>query len=179
MRIRGLLTLCLSLAAVCAPALAARADDGPDEFAEEVLERLDTALDEDRAEQVLEAVHDVDMVYAQVSDKLRKKLDKSFYEIGELLAEVQVKELHLAKGYSTFESFLDREVDLPRTISQRIIRIAHTFQRETAYDFGLDRLTTALAALDGEVMTAPPSHKSSRGWSSATLPPKPPIRFDD
>lgn len=77
MRIRGLLSLCLSLAAVCAPAFAARVDDGPDEFAEQVLERLDTALDEDRAEQVLEAVHDVDLVYAQVSDKLRKKLDKA------------------------------------------------------------------------------------------------------
>ncbi|HHH27030.1 MAG TPA: hypothetical protein ENK57_01600, partial [Polyangiaceae bacterium] len=71
---------------------------------------------------------------------LRKKLDKSFFEIGELLAEVQEKELHVAKGYSTFEAFLDREVDLPRTTSQRLIRIAHTFQRETAYDFGLDRL---------------------------------------
>ena len=110
---------------------------------------------------------------------LRKKLEKSFFEIGELLAEVQHKELHVAKGYSTFESFLDREVDLPRTTSQRLIRIAHTFQRETAYDFGLDRLTSALAALDGEVLSSPPSHPSSRGWSSTSLPPKPPIRFDD
>jgi len=110
---------------------------------------------------------------------LRKKLEKSFFEIGELLAEVQEKELHVAKGYSTFESFLDREVDLPRTTSQRLIRIAHTFQRETAYDFGLDRLTAALAALDGEVLSSPPSHPSSRGWSSPSLPPKPPIRFDD
>ena len=110
---------------------------------------------------------------------LRKKLEKGFFEIGELLAEVQEKELHVAKGSSTFESFLDREVDLPRTTSQRLIRIAHTFQRETAYDFGLDRLTSALAALDGEVLSSPPSHPSSRGWSSTSLPPKPPIRFDD
>lgn len=110
---------------------------------------------------------------------LRKKLDKSFYEIGLLLAEVQRLELYEAKGYSSFEAFLDREVDLPRGISLRLIRITHTFQRETAYDFGIERLGTALAALDGEITAAAPSHPSSRGWSSAGLPVKPPIRFDD
>jgi hypothetical protein len=110
---------------------------------------------------------------------LRKKLDKNFFEIGELLAEVQRLELHEAKGYSSFESFLDREVDLPRSTSLKLIRISHTFQRETAYDFGLERLATALAALDGEITTAAPSHPSSRGWSSTGLPVKPPIRFDD
>ncbi len=110
---------------------------------------------------------------------LRKRLDKSFFEIGELLDQVQREELHVAKGYSSFEAFLDREIDLPRSVSLRLIRIIHTFTRDTAYDFGLDRLTSALAALDGEVMQAPPSAASSRGWSQAALPPKPPIRFDD
>jgi hypothetical protein len=110
---------------------------------------------------------------------LRKKLDKSFFEMGVLLDEVQRQELYLAKGYSTFESFLDREIDLPRSVSLRLIRITHTFTEESAYDFGLDRLTSALAALDGEVMQATPSHPSSRGWSQPTLPPKPPLRFDD
>jgi hypothetical protein len=60
-----------------------------------------------------------------------------------------------------------------------LVRISHTFQRETAYDFGLERLMTALSALDGELTAAPPSQASSRGFSSTTLPPKPPIRWDD
>lgn len=110
---------------------------------------------------------------------LRKRLDKTFYEIGQVLDEVQVKGLHDAKGYSSFEAFLDREVDLPRTTSLRLIRIVHTFQRDTAYDFGLERLTMAIAALDGELTSAAPSHPSSRGFSSTALPHKPPIRWED
>jgi hypothetical protein len=110
---------------------------------------------------------------------LRKRFEKSFYEIGEILWDVQQKQLHEAKGYSSFESFLDREVDLPRNVSLRLIRITHTFRQDTAYDFGLERLTSALQALDGELVAAPPSHPSSRGFSSTALPPRPPLRFDD
>lgn len=130
------------------------------------------------AEQIKSKVGELHQLSSQIR-QLRKKLDKSFYEIGLLLAEVQRLELHEAKGYSSFESFLDREVDLPRSVSLRLIRISHTFQRETAYDFGLERLGTALAALDGEITQAAPSHPSSRGWSSAGIPVKPPIRFDE
>ena len=130
------------------------------------------------AEEIKKEVGQLMQVTSQVR-QMRKRLDKNFYEIGQLLDAVQQDGLYEAKGYSTFESFLDREIDLPRSVSLRLIRITHTFHRETAYDFGIDRLTSALAALDGEVMQAPPSHPSSRGWSQAALPPKPPIRFDD
>ena len=107
---------------------------------------------------------------------MRRRLDKNFFEIGELLIQVQQEELHEAKGYSTYEAFLDREIDLGRGVSLRLIRIAHTFQRETAYDYGLDRLTAALAALDGEVANAAPSHASRGSFSSPMMPPKPPSR---
>jgi hypothetical protein len=110
---------------------------------------------------------------------LRKRLDKNFFEVGEILIEIQNQELHVAKGYSSFEAFLDREVELPRTMALRLMRFAHTFQRDTAYDFGIDRLTAALQALDGELTNAPPSYPSSRGWSSVGLPPRPPLRFDE
>jgi hypothetical protein len=110
---------------------------------------------------------------------MRKRLDKSFFEIGQVLSDIQRRDLHIAKGYSTFESFLDREIELPRSVSLRLIRIANTFLRDSAYDYGLDRLTAALAALDGELTTAPPSYPSSRGWSSPALPPKPPLRFNE
>ncbi len=130
------------------------------------------------AEQIKVKIADLHLRTSKIR-ALRKKLDKNFYEMGLLLAEVQRLELHEAKGFSSFEAFLDREVDLPRATSLRLIRITHTFQRETAYDFGIDRLATALAALDGEITTAAPSHPSSRGWSSTGMPIKPPIRFED
>ncbi|MEM6791480.1 MAG: hypothetical protein AAF715_28440, partial [Myxococcota bacterium] len=132
----------------------------------------------DEAEEIKSKVAHLHQLTSKVRT-LRKRLDRNFFEIGELLAEVQRNELHVAKGFSTFEAFLDREIELPRTVSLRLIRIIVTFQRETAYDFGLERLTAALAALDGEVPAAAPSAVSSRGWSSTAMPPKPPLRYDD
>jgi hypothetical protein len=130
------------------------------------------------AERIKSKVAELHQAMSKVRS-LRKRFEKTFYEVGEVLAEVQRKQLYEAKGYSSFEAFLDREVELPRGVSLRLVRIIQTFHRDTAYDFGLDRLTTALAALDGELVQAPPSHPSSRGFSSAALPPRPPLRFDD
>ncbi len=118
----------------------------------------------------------------QVLRKLRslsRRLEANFFEIGEMLADIQRRELHVAKGFSTFEAFLDRETDVGRSTGLRLIRIVHTFQRETAYDYGLERLTAALAALDGELTTGSPSQPSSRSFSSTALPTKPPIRYGD
>jgi hypothetical protein len=131
-----------------------------------------------QAEQIKTKVSQLHQLIGQIRN-MRKRLDKTFFEIGEVLAQVQMDELHVAKGYSSFESFLDREIDLPRTLALKLIRISHTFQKDTAYDFGLERLTSALAALDGEISQPAPSHPSSRSFSSAPIPPKPPIRFDD
>lgn len=113
-------------------------------------------------------------------NSLRRRLDKSFYDIGELLAAIQTEQLHEAKGYANFEAFIDREVEIPRITALRLIRIVHTFDREAAMDYPLDRLMSALSALDGELMAVPPSQAtaSSRGFSSTALPPKPPIRWD-
>jgi hypothetical protein len=133
-----------------------------------------------QAEQIKSQISQLHQLTSQVRN-LRKRLDKTFFEIGELLDQVQLADLHVAKGYSSFESFLDREIDLPRTLALKLIRISHTFQKETAYDFGLERLSSALAALDGELpQPAAPSQASSRGFSSPAIPLKPPpIRFDE
>ena len=130
------------------------------------------------AEQIKSKVAELHQAMGKVRS-LRKRFEKTFYEVGEILWEVQRKQLYEAKGYSSFEAFLDREVELPRSVSLRLVRIVQTFQRDTAYDFGLDRLTSAIAALDGELTAAPPSHPSSRGFSATALPPRPPLRFDD
>jgi hypothetical protein len=108
---------------------------------------------------------------------LCRRLDKNFYEVGQLLADIQRDELHIAKGYASFEAFLDRELEIGRAQALRLVRIAHTFLREMAYDYGLDRLTQALAALDGELSAASPSQPSNRSFSSPGLPARPPIRF--
>ena len=64
----------------------------------------------------------------QLTTRIRslcRRFDRKFFEIGELLATIQRQELHHAKGYSSFEAFLDREIDIGRGTALKLIRIAH------------------------------------------------------
>lgn len=106
---------------------------------------------------------------------LRKRLEKGFFEIGQVLAEIQERDLHVAKGYGSFEAFLEREIDLGKQTALKLIKIAHIFQQEAALDYGMDRLFAALAALEGETAIPKPSIPSSPG-SRPMLPLKPPVR---
>ena len=107
---------------------------------------------------------------------LRKRLDKGFFEIGQVLTEIQQQELYLAKGYGSFEAFLERETDLGKQTALKLIRIAHTFQKDAALDYGMDRLFAALAALDGELVNtgAAPKPAPSNPGAKPPLPLKPP-----
>src|SRR5262245_58457175 len=107
---------------------------------------------------------------------LRKRLEKGFYEIGQVLAEIQQQELYLAQGFGSFEAFLEREIDLGKQTSLKLIKIAHIFQQEAALDYGMDRLFAALAALEGESAIPKPSIPSAPG-SRPLLPLKPPMRI--
>jgi hypothetical protein len=131
------------------------------------------------AEQIKNRIAQLHQRASQINS-LRKKLDKSFVEIGDLLTEIQSQGLHEAKGYANFEAFIDREIEIPRITALKLMRIVQTFDREAALDYPLERLMSALSALDGELMAVPPSQAaaSSRGFSSTALPPKPPIRWD-
>ena len=104
---------------------------------------------------------------------LRKRLDKGFFDIGGILTEIQQRELYVAKGYGSFEAFLEREMDLGKQTSLKLIKIAHLVQREAALDYGMDRLFNAIAALEGDVIMAKPSTPSAPG----SLPLKPPMRI--
>ncbi len=131
------------------------------------------------AEQIKSKIGQLHQRCQQVN-QMRKKLDKQFFEIGQLLSAIQQQQLFEAKGYASFEAFLDREIEIPRITALKLIRIVHTFDREAAMDYPLERLMTALSALDGELMAVPPSQAtaSNRSMSSTALPPKPPIRWD-
>jgi hypothetical protein len=105
---------------------------------------------------------------------LRKRLDKGFFEIGEVLLQIQKEELYLAKGYGTFEAFLEREIDLGKLTSLKIMKIPMIFHRDAALDYGMDRLFAAMSALEGELM--PKAAPSTPGSKPLPLPLKPPSR---
>lgn len=107
---------------------------------------------------------------------LRKRLDKGFFDIGQVLTEIQHQELYVAKGYGSFEAFLEREIDLGKMTSLKLMKVAHTFQKDAAIDAGMDRLFAALAALEGDVGVPKPA-PSNPGSKPPPLPMKPPMRF--
>lgn len=105
---------------------------------------------------------------------LRKRLDKGFFEIGQVLAEIQMQGLYQAKGYGSFEAFLEREIDLGKLTCLKLMKIPTIFQREAAYDYGMDRLFAAISALEGELI---PKAIPSAPGSKPALPLKPPSRL--
>ena len=106
---------------------------------------------------------------------LRKRFDKGFYEIGQVLTEIQTQELYLAKGFGSFEAFLEREIEFGKLTSLKLIKIAHVLQKDAALDYGLDRCLAALAALEGE--GALPKAAPSAPGTKPPLPLKPPMRI--
>jgi hypothetical protein len=99
---------------------------------------------------------------------LKRSLNKSFFEIGEILEKIEVERLYEVKGYGSFEAFVDREIDIGKQLSLKIVRIVQTFIREAVVNAGLERATAALDALEddgGEASPAAPPTTSSGGRS--------------
>jgi hypothetical protein len=114
---------------------------------------------------------------------LRKNLNKGFYDIGGILREIQARRLYEAKGYGTFEAFLEREIDLGKTMALRLVRVCTTFLKEAAQEHGLDRIMNALIALETGADSASTNSKSAPSGkipeppqSTSALPMRPPGR---
>jgi len=109
----------------------------------------------------------------------RKNLNKGFFDIGGVLRDIQQRKLYEAKGYGSFEAFLEREIDLGKTTSLKLIKISTIFVKAAALEFGMDKLFQSLQVLD--VITDAPS-KSGPAPSPTqapsprlALPMKPPL----
>lgn len=97
----------------------------------------------------------------------RKNIGKNFFEVGLLLREIQTRKLFGAKGYQSFESFLDREVDIGKAVALRLAKLVHVFQREAAIEYGLDKVMDAMIALEAtteptKTVPGPPAPPASR-----------------
>lgn len=102
---------------------------------------------------------------------LKRSFQKNFYEIGEILTKIQHERLFEVKGYGSFESFAEREIDLGTQACLSAARIFQTLQRDAALAAGVERASAAVAALDGSAeprdsaplkhvgMSAVPLHK--------------------
>ena len=82
---------------------------------------------------------------------LKRSLVKQFWEAGLILAELSRPELYQSKGYGSWESFVEREIEreltIGRTTAEELRRIVRLFQRDAAEELGFERLRGALKAL--------------------------------
>jgi hypothetical protein len=85
---------------------------------------------------------------------LKRAINKTFFDIGLLLNQIRDERLFEVKGYGSFESFVERELDINKVICLRVARVAEALHRDQALAAGLERATAAVAALDGEVEMA-------------------------
>ncbi len=97
---------------------------------------------------------------------LQKNLNEGFFELGEILRDIEARKLHEAKGYSNIETFAERELALGKGLAHKLVRIPLLFQREAAQSLKLEALSRAIDAIDQAPQTA-----ANR---AAKLPLKPP-----
>jgi hypothetical protein len=80
---------------------------------------------------------------------LKKQLNDRFFEAATVLHGIREAKLFDAKGYASFEAFVEREVDLGgRTLALRLARIPEVFLEEAARANGLEALLAALEAME-------------------------------
>jgi hypothetical protein len=130
------------------------------------------------AEDIKQKIADLHNALVQIKG-LRKNLAKSFYDIGGILKDIQNRRLYEAKGFGSFEAFLEREIDLGKVTSLRLVKTHGTFQKEAAIEYGMERVFNALVALDlpPEAMDRPSTAKvPPPPVSTTSLPLKPPGR---
>lgn len=97
---------------------------------------------------------------------LQKNLNESFFDLGEILRDIESRKLHEAKGYSSIEAFAERELALGKGLASKLVRIPVLFQPAAAKALKLDALARAIDAIDQA-----PQAAASR---AAKLPLKPP-----
>jgi hypothetical protein len=109
----------------------------------------------------------------------RKNLNKGFHDIGGVLKDIQQRKLYEAKGYGSFEAFLERENDLGKTTALKLIRAHAVFVKAAALEYGMERVLQALQVLEASpepVTKSGPAPASTQPSSPrVALPLKPPL----
>lgn len=102
---------------------------------------------------------------------LRKNLSDGFYELGHVLKHIADERLFDAKGYATFEAFVEREIDVGgKAVALKLSRVPEVFLEPAARQHGLDAILAALDTLD----TAKPVQKRPAAKALPQKPLKPP-----
>jgi hypothetical protein len=81
---------------------------------------------------------------------LKRTITKDFWEAAVLLADIHDRQLFHAKGYTSFDTFAEREVELGKATCLKLARLPKIFQPSAAKEIGMAGILGALDAIDGE-----------------------------
>jgi hypothetical protein len=124
----------------------------------------------DHADRIKERIGELHAALGRVRT-LKKNLGESFYELGHVLKHIADERLFDAKGYATFESFVEREIDLgSKSAALKLARVPEVFLEQAAQKHGLEAVLAALDALDN----AKPAQKKAVRQALPAKPLKPP-----
>jgi len=101
---------------------------------------------------------------------LRKNLDDGFFQLAVELKHIQDEKLYEAKGFSSFESFAERELDLGKATAVKLARVPGIFLEAAARQHGIQGVLAAIDALDEH----PSPAMQKKAASKPALPMKPP-----
>jgi hypothetical protein len=102
---------------------------------------------------------------------LKRAIQKNFFDVGMQLDRIRDEKLYEVKGYGSFESFVEREMEIDKVTCMRLARLARSMVREAAIEVGMERACAAMAALEGD--TVAPSSSGTypvTGMALNTLP---------
>ena len=102
---------------------------------------------------------------------LRKNLDDGFFQMGVELKHIQDEKLYEAKGFSSFETFAERELDLGKATAMKLARVPGIFLEAAARQHGIQGVLAAIDALDEHPSAAMQKKAAS---TKPSLPLKPP-----
>ena len=102
---------------------------------------------------------------------LRKNMDAGFYQMGAELKHIQEDKLYEAKGFSSFETFAERELDLGKATTLKLARVPGIFTEAAARQFGLQGVLAAIDTLDEHASSAAQRKNAA---PRPNLPLKPP-----
>jgi hypothetical protein len=124
----------------------------------------------DDADSIKQRISELHNVLSRIR-ALKKNLNTEFYRIGSELKQIQERKLYEAKGFSSFETFAERELDLGKATAMKLARVPDLFLEGGARQHGVEAILAALDLLD-ERASAAPQRKAAP--ARPNLPLKPP-----
>jgi hypothetical protein len=82
--------------------------------------------------------------------RLKSSTGRGLFEIGTRLVRILDEDLWQARGYTSFEDYLERGVSFSRSTGYKLMRVARRFKKDVAERYGIEKLDLGLRYLEAQ-----------------------------